>query len=564
MTGSLFATETPTKVEPPALHTLRPYQVDAVDRVMDELRTHNSTLVVMPTGTGKTQCFCELARRMSNGRVLILAHTQELVKQAAARVKKVIGEHADIEMADHWAGTDRDATRIVVSSVQTQVAGEDGRGRMTRFSPKDFALVVTDEAHHYTSPMFQRVLNYYKTNPNLKIAGFSATPDRADEAALGQIFESVAYDYELPAAIEDGWLAPIKQSLIHVDGLDFSDIRTTGGDLNQGDLDVLLQEEKVLHRMVHPLIELARGRQTLVFAVTVAHAERMAEIFNRWRKDCARFVYGGTPDRERESLFESYGRKDFQFLCNVGIVTEGVDVPGIEVVAMGRPTKSRALFAQCIGRGTRPLPGLVDQYPTAAERRYAISVSAKPYCHVIDFSGNCGRHKLVSAADILGGNYPDEVLDLAQERMKAVPKEDGPADVTKELKDAEEELRRRKHAEAERRKHVKVKASYAVQSMDPFDILDVTPMREPGWHQGRKPSDKQVSFLGKAGVDIKNLSFCKASQLISEVIRRRNEGLASFKQLRLLSKNGIDGAELTFDLASEAIDLIASRQGWKR
>ena len=120
---------------------------------------------------------------------------------------------------------------------------------MSKFDPQRFGVLIIDEAHHATSPTYRRVIDYYRTNPALKVLGVTATPDRADEEALGQVFQSVAFDYEVLDAIHDGWLVPIEQQMVHVEGLDYSSIRTTAGDLNGGDLAAVLEAEKNLQQM---------------------------------------------------------------------------------------------------------------------------------------------------------------------------------------------------------------------------------------------------------------------------------------------------------------------------
>jgi superfamily II DNA or RNA helicase len=172
------------------MHTLRPYQEQAVSNVFKEWETNDSTLLVMATGTGKTQVFSEVIRK-SGRRALVIAHREELIWQAVKRIES-FGVNTTVEMAalvaDNSLWNDRPT---VVSTVQTQ------KGRMNRFRPYDFDLLIIDEAHHATASSYRRVLNYYKQNPKLKVLGVTATPDRADEEALGQVFQSVAYDYEI-------------------------------------------------------------------------------------------------------------------------------------------------------------------------------------------------------------------------------------------------------------------------------------------------------------------------------------------------------------------------------
>jgi superfamily II DNA or RNA helicase len=537
---------------------LRPYQSAAVAAIEEAWKSTAATLMVLPTGTGKTVAFAHILDRMPRGRAMVVAHREELIWQASDKIHAVTGEKPDVEMADLRASTTLyGKARFVVSSVQTQCAGRDG-GRMGRFHPEEFAVLVVDEAHHATSPTYRRVIDHYRQNPALKVLGCTATPDRHDEQALGQIFESVAYDYEILDAINDGWLVPIRQRAVVVKDLDLSSVRTTAGDLNGADLARIMEYEEVLHGIATPTIDLAAGRKTLVFAASVAHADRLCEIFNRHLPDSARFVCGTTPKEERRSMLKDYAAGRFQILTNVGVATEGFDDPGIQVIVMARPTKSRALYAQMAGRGTRPLPGLVDRYDAPENRTAAIASSAKPACEVIDFVGNSGRHKLISTADILGGTYADDVVARARE---IVEKAAGAAvDMGETLLDAQRELAEER--ERERRRKLRVAARWVARDVDPFDILGIEPVRERGWDKGRVLSPKMAALLEKQGVSTHGLTFAEGRRLCAEICKRFDEKKCSFKQARLLARHGYDPG-VSFVEARRLIDGLAAN-GWRR
>ena len=241
------------------MQQLRPYQVEAVERILLDLDRVRSTLLVCPTGTGKTQIFSEVARRWRpRGRVLVLAHRDELIEQAKTRMEQ-FGLQVKIEKADLCAARDLAGTDVVVASVQT-LAHES---RRLAYNPSTFGLLIVDEAHHAPAPSYRNIIGYFS---GARVLGVTATPDRGDEIALGNIFESVAFEYDLRDAIDEGWLVPIRQKAVTVQGLDLSHVRTTAGDLNDGDLDRVLTEEQTLHGMVGPTVELAGHRPTLIFA----------------------------------------------------------------------------------------------------------------------------------------------------------------------------------------------------------------------------------------------------------------------------------------------------------
>lgn len=544
---------------------LRPYQHSAVSAVMKEWETHDATLIVLPTGTGKTVAFCHIANDRP-GRAMILAHREELIRQAAEKIEMITGSPADIEMADLQAdGSLFGAADVVVSTVQTQTAGGDGLGRMTKFDPMDFATLIIDEAHHAAAPSYRRVIDYYRQNPDLRVLGVTATPDRTDELALGEVFTSVAYSYQIVDAINDGWLVPISQRLVHVDTLDYSGIHTVAGDLNGGELASILEMEENLHAIATPTMELVGSRKALVFAASVAQAERLAEIINRHKGGSADWICGKTPKDDRRNILEHFKAGKTQYLVNVGVLTEGFDDPSVEVVVMGRPTKSRSLYSQMIGRATRPLPGLVDQHSSAEKRREAILASPKPMCEIIDFCGNAGRHKLIHTGDILGGKYSDEVRERAtkmiEESKEALP-------VRQALEDADlaikmEEQAKQRAREAAERARLTVKASYRTSSVDPFDVLSIDEPPERDW--GGKPKSltfKQRATLAKhvPDVDVEALEYAQGKALLDELGRRWDGNLCSYKQAKILKDKGCP-SDVTFQEASDLITWIASH-GW--
>jgi superfamily II DNA or RNA helicase len=543
---------------------LRPYQAKASDAIFEQWQAHDSTLVVMPTGGGKTILFADVIRRVFPRRALVIAHREELIFQAQDKIQRVTGLQAEVEMGDYRSDAELfGASGVVVSTIQTQCSGGDGGGRMGKFDPARFGVLIIDEAHHATSPSYRRVIDYYRTNPALKLLGVTATPDRADQEALGQVFKTVAFDYEVLDAIHDGWLVPIEQMMVHVEGLDYSSIRTTAGDLNGADLADVLEAEKNLHQMASASLDIIGSRRALVFTASVKAAEKTAEIFNRHRPQMASWVCGKTDREERRGVLADFAAGKIQVVCNCGVLTEGFDDPGVEVVIMGRPTKSRSLYSQMVGRSTRPLPGVVDGPETPEARRAAIAASAKPSCLVVDFVGNAGKHKLVTSADILGGKVSEEALERALNRAKNAG---APVRMADALDEAEEELRLEREqaqlAEVARRAGVVAKARFSVEAVDPFDVLALSPSAPRGWDNCRSLTAKQRALLAKQGINPDRITPSQGKQLITEIFRRWDGNLCSFKQAKVLRKFGYS-TEVTFAQASATIDALA-RNGWRK
>lgn len=440
----------------------RDYQQQCIDAIHNELNHRSSTLAVLATGLGKTVIFSAIASEWPS-RVLVIAHRDELIRQAAEKLYLTTGEHPGIEMGDEQIdeqGVFR--PRVVVSSIQTM----SRPNRQRKFRPSDFGLAIIDEAHHAVARSYRSTLSYFQQNPDLKTLGVTATANRADQLALGQIFDSVAFEYGIEPGISDGWLVKIFQQAVVITGLDFSAARSLAGDFNEADLEKILSEEKILHAVAAPLIEIAGDRPGLVFCVSVAHATLMAEVLCRYRKDSAIAISGQTPMEDRRKNIEAYKAGKIQFLCNCGIFLEGFDAPNTAIVAMARPTKSLALYTQILGRGTRPLPGVVDGLGDPFSRRQAIASSAKPSMLVIDYVGNSGKHKIITAADLLGGKYAEPVKQYAR---KTLQEEGVAAGVDESLERAKDELALLEEIKArQRREQIKARAEYVAREVSPF------------------------------------------------------------------------------------------------
>jgi superfamily II DNA or RNA helicase len=547
----------------------RPYQIAMHNAVDDAWESASSTLVVSPTGTGKTILAAMRAQAAFPRRTMFLAHRKELVDQAADKIRRMAGLSCEIEMGDRKANENGlfAKARVIVSSVQTQNSGGDGGGRFSKFQPDDFACLIIDEAHHSVSASYRRLIDYYRRNPRLKILGITATPDRADEKALGQIFESVAFDYELLDAIADGWLVPIEQQMVTVQSLDFSQIKTTAGDLNGGQLAKVLEMEENLQRMVSPAIEIVRDRRAIMFTASVAHAQKCCEIFNRHRPGMADWVCGKTDPAKRAWVASEFAHGRIQIVVNCAVYTEGFDDPardgrGVEIILMGRPTMSRALYAQMVGRATRPLPGLVDGPPTADLRRSLIASSPKPSALVVDFVGNAGRHKLMTTADILGGNTDDDILDraVAKARKSGCPVRMDHAIAEAEaarIREREEKLA----AEAARRGRLVAKAKFSTQTIDPFDVFGIMPAKSRGWDHGKPLTPKQRDILLRQGFDADSMPPHHGRQVIQELFRRWKAGLCTPRQSAILKKFGHD-TNVSMEQAAKILDRIAAA-GWR-
>ena len=429
--------------------TLRPYQREAVNGVHERWNAGDrATLLVMATGCGKTYTAAHIVHDRP-GRTLWLAHRGELIDQARDTLRERLGLDSNVEKADVIAPREPDlwgAHPVVIGSVQTM------KGPRLREWPKDaFATIIVDEAHHAPATTYRAILAHFE---GAKVLGLTATADRGDAIGLGSVFDSVAYQYPIRRGIREGYLCDLTQKRIVCADLDLSDIRTVCGDLNQGQLEAALKVDAVLHQVAAPLVKEAGERQTLVFTAGVDQAHALADVIAGYLDDPSKVAAldGTTARDERARLIEGFRAGEIRYLVNCAVLTEGFDAPSTACIAIARPTKSRALYAQMIGRGTRTAAG-------------------KPDCLILDFVGNSGRHKLVTPLDVLAGKpLPDDVRrDAAGLMAEGRLGEEA-------LREAEEKAQERARRETERRaRAAKVRAdvAYRAKTVDPFELLRV-------------------------------------------------------------------------------------------
>lgn len=523
-------------------YDLDPFQNEAASRLFYWWRHYNRLLVVMPTGTGKTIVFSEVAACFNGAdygvgnRVLVIAHREELIRQAAAKLEAATGEEPAVEMGEWWADESGmfPKSRIVVASVQSLM----NPARLDRFDSHEFGLIIADEAHHAVADTWQKIIGHFSQG-GAKVAGFTATADRADEISLGKVFDYVAFEYDILQAIKDGYLCKVRQEYVRV-SVDFSHIEP--GQLSDDRLDVILSEERACHEIALGTIKGAGDRPTIVFTAGVGQAHMLEHVLNRYKPGSARAVSSTLTDRlDRADIVRDFGNGEFQYLVNCGVFLEGFDVPRIACVAMARPTTSRAVYAQAIGRGTRggwrrPIPGKED-------------------CLVLDFVGNSGRHKLVSCAEALGGIFDQDVIDHATQLLL---RKKGGGYVDETLLMAQEMAEERRALE---RAAVLAKGKLKRRTVNPFDVLALPSLRESGYTAGHVPTPKMNEALEAAGIKPQGLTMGEAKRLLTEVRRRREEGLCSYKQLKMIARYGYSPAT-TFKEAGEILDAL-QKNNWR-
>jgi superfamily II DNA or RNA helicase len=448
---------------------LRDYQQDCVAAIHRELETSDSTLGVLPTGCGKTVIFGAVARDWSEGRTLVICPTIELVDQAAAKIEQITGEKCDVEQAGRMAGNFFGfEQKYVAASKATLMAKRDGRRRYERFDR--VGLVVVDEAHGAATEQYAEMLGYFRER-GAKVLGVTATPKRADNKALGQLFKTCAYEMWIPDAIEKGWLVAPHAVCCQIESLDLSAVGTKGtrGDFKDGDLAKVMEQEEVIFEIAEitarESVVDGRTLRTVVYCATVAEAQAVAQRLEDHHNIRAAWVCGDKrlqSQDERQNVLRALASETaaLTHVCNVGVLTTGWDCPNLEHIVMARPTRSLGLYTQILGRGTRPLPGVVDfEGSTPESRRAAIAASAKPHFKVTDTCDNTLEHRLCGVADVLGGEMDlvgsggnKSVAEAVAEQLRLGHTLDVQAAIEKaraaeaKRREEEEEQRRRRQA----------------------------------------------------------------------------------------------------------------------
>jgi superfamily II DNA or RNA helicase len=525
----------------------RPYQIEAKADAYAALRAGaRSVLICMPTGTGKGWLIGDIIKDAfeANRRVLAFVHREEIIEQLAEHAERATGIRPAIERAHLRQAGDLDL--VVVGSVPSLV------GRLDRFPPDRFDLLIGDEFHHSLSETWRTLLRHFA---NAKVLGFTATPNRGDEKALAQVVDAIGFDMSIGDAIKDGWLVPIKTREIELESLDLSAVRRRSGELAAGDLERVLMEVDVLREAIEPAVEIAGSRQALVFTVTRAHMHAVAETVRQVANErqvelVVATVDGTTPKAQRAEIMQAFRERRINWLVNVEVATEGFDAPSCETVVMLRPTLSRALYLQMVGRGTRPLPGVVDGPETASERRAAIRASDKTHLLVLDFTGNSGKHELASTMDLLGGDYS---LPERKEAERILARG--------EASDLLEAL------EMARAKNLEVLVEARARLGDPFAMFGLDPTKDR-WM--REPTARQLQELASLRLP-RSLDLREANTVLAELQRRNKLDLALYVQARLLAQVGHPIAPLRSMSRSTAGDLVRTiaqsrwtmRSGWE-
>jgi superfamily II DNA or RNA helicase len=483
---------------------LRPYQEDACDKVVAAFGEYRKVLGVAATGAGKTIIFSALTAR-SEGRVLIIAHREELIQQAVDKLRSSTGVVAEVERADQRASLD---ARVVVASIQTLCR------RFSRFPQNHFSLGIVDECHHVMADSYQGPLNYFLEG-GMRVLGVTATPGTKGKKALGNFFEEIAFEIPLIELIRAGYLSPItvKSFPLHAD----IPLVMKGGDYDQDAIDHALGP--YLENIVARLAPELGDRKTIVFLPLIKTVERFVDLCRKHGLT-AEGISGESEDRK--AILDGHGTR-FQILANSMLLTEGYDDPGIDAMMILRPTRSEILFSQMVGRGTRIF------CPWGCKQR-------------------CQHNSRKKNLLLLDPLWLHEDMNLVRPAHLVCEREDDRRTVAERVADAQAELdllELKANAEHEREKALAEKIAKLekrkakVISIEEWAVMTHNPNvaeYEPtmGWHE--KPiSPKQREFLERQGFDVSSIrGRGHASALMDNIFRRIKSGLATARQMKLL------------------------------
>ncbi len=397
----------------------RPYQARAVESIQFHYENgQNRQLVSWATGAGKTWLIAKIPYLINpHKRTLVLVHTEELMKQAKEKIERWNpGLHVGVEMGMLKCHDDH---QVIVGSVQT-LGSKNGK-RLAKFKPEEFGAIVTDEAHHATASGYVRIFKHFGVwdqdgvHPRKDILslGVTATPSRTDKVGLKEVYDVIADEYTMIDAIRDRFLTDLRAYRV-ISKTSLDQVKSVAGDLQQDQLAAAVNNKARNELIVRKWAEVAAERKTVVFTVNIQHAQTMAAEFRQAGYNFGA-VWGTDPDRDQKIADLHSGK--LQGLCNAMLLTEGFDCPDVSCVVLARPTSSKLVYVQQVGRGTRLAAGKTD-------------------CFVIDVTDNTTKHKIISAATLAG--LPAQIdingqmiTELAQSEMaKKVAKLDEKVDLS--------------------------------------------------------------------------------------------------------------------------------------
>lgn len=494
---------------------LRYYQQEAIDTIHKKLKQSiTKQILVLATGAGKTFTAVKAINVPEFKKKLWITHSEELLMQSGAAFLSELYPEININaMIETYGGlteyvryvkqnplfSDTPEAQIAksINIIKADLFGLDGEitlasaqtlyRRLDRISQNYFDVIVADECHLFASKTFSMSLNYFQ--PKL-LLGLTATPHRNDGALLSDIFDEIVYQYNIGDAIVDGYLCELDAIRIKTN-LDLDKVRTTGGEFNQGDLSNAVDTPERNSLIVQKYQQYASGKQNIVFCVDREHAVNMHKAFIDAGETAEILVGDENITEDRQGTIRRFKRGDITHLINVNIAIAGFDHPNVQCVTMARPTKSKTLFIQAVGRGSRTLGGVIDGIDDPLLRKSAISNSNKTKCIILDVVDTTSRHKLINTWEL------DRAKDIKDQIFTT-------AETKKKLTDERQ------------RKMVKVENQHDQDKRVSLLDLPNVKLGRGAWTKDMA-SEKQIALLARLGYPTNDVTYTKgqANELIS-------------------------------------------------
>lgn len=511
---------------------LRPYQEECIKSIEKSFEEFNKVIVVLATGLGKTIIANEIARKFisNNKKVLFLAHREELLDQAAEKMIKFHG----IDFTFIKAGREFDESKMFhIGSVQSLCNYE----RLSKF-PKDYySLIIIDEVHHAVNDTYLYILEHFE---HAKVLGVTATPNRADGKKLAKIFDTTAFSYGMKDAIKDGWLSPVIMRTGNVN-INISKVRTVAGDFVVSELDnAVIREFNKISKYIKTMLD--KRNRILIFTPRITSAEILADILKK-NGLSAEFVCGKSDGRKE--IIERFKSGETRIVTNSMLLTEGFDCPEVDCIINLRPTQSKGLFTQQLGRGTRicdnkenllyvdflwktdkqiitPCNLFAETDSIAKSMRDFLVMNANKSYDLINLSMYIDM--MMGGVEVMEGARMEWVVNIDKKKLKT--------------------------------------PSMFAYLINDRSLLEYEPIY---WWENQNPTSKQIEFIeGKCGISCSNIKKGFASKIIDVIIKRIEDKKCTVKQMFFLAKNGIfdNASDTSMSDANKIMDEV-SRNNWR-
>ncbi|RLC32370.1 MAG: hypothetical protein DRH37_00750 [Deltaproteobacteria bacterium] len=503
---------------------LRYYQEEAIKANTGMVDGGQSPLTIMATGTGKTVVIAKAIAwlKKQDMRTLVIAHRGLLLDQIHKSVMDWAGLSPAREQGNEYARWNSD---VILATPQTLKGA-----RLERKPHGAIDAVIIDECHRAVTPSMMDIYEHF--DQPLKL-GFTATADRPDGINLSEVFDKIAYQYSLARGVRDGYLSKIVGRKVTNMQIDLSALRIKMGDYADGDLGDVMEQN--MHPIAHNVIKECDGRKkVLLFLPTVDSSEHLARFLNEMGES-ADFVSGRRKDNG--DVFAKFRSGEIKYLCSCQLVVEGYNEPGIDTIVMLRPTLSRIVYSQAIGRGTRIAPG-------------------KDFCLLIEFTYNSNKHKLVSAYELMGDAVSERVVESAEAQAG-----EGDVDFLAALEAAASSQYDISTILAR-----SIPEDFTFKSFNPLDIGDLVKVdldsEADVWFQGRQlkggVTPKQQELLGRYMIETSGMDKAHASKLIGGLMDKKLfplKGYASPNTMRYL-QSLYPGRSFPPDMTSAAASML--------